>query len=138
MSAKKLTTKPEDAGFGFFDDGPAASNEPAAESPVCGDCINLGYELTISNVAEIKQRIEASMANSGKIRLDPSELKKIDASGLQMLYSLQKTLARSSQQLLWCSRNPVLDSASELIGMSCLIDATSTTSSDQNQGFGFF
>ena len=108
--------------------------EPAVTS---GELLSLGSELTIKNVADFKQQIEASLTGDNDIRLDPGDLQKIDTSGLQLLYSLQKTLAKSSQQINWVSRNSVLDSAAELIGMDELIQAT-TASSDQEQGFGFF
>jgi len=110
----------------------------ASKSVTCSsEVLNLGSELTIKNVADFKKQIEASLAGDSDIRLDPGELQKIDTSGLQLLYSLQKTLAKSSQQLHWVSRNSVLDSAAELVGMNELINAI-TDSPEQDQGFGFF
>ena len=128
----------EDVNFGFFDDEPAGSSGVVLEPDAGGNIINLGVELTIKNVADIKQRIETNLADDLEIKLDPVDLQKIDACGLQMLYSLHKTLAKSSQRLHWQSRNTTLESAAELIGMGHLMDATSTDSPEQNQGFGFF
>ena len=133
----KSTDMVEETGFGFFTDQATTSSESVTMTPANGEFLKLGCELTIRNVAEFKQQVEASLASEIEIKLDPSELQKIDASGLQMLYSLQKTLAKSSQQLCWSSRSPILDSAATLIGMGELTNATKALSG-QDQGFGFF
>jgi len=97
----------------------------------------MGSELTIKNIASFKQCIDESLAQEMEIRLDSSDLQKIDTAGLQLLFCLQKSLRKSGHQIDWVSKSEVVESASKIIGIEILFDNASE-SIEQDQGFGFF
>ena len=147
MARKKdaLDKMPEnhDPGFGFFDDHPfpSAGDRVASE----GDCesLALGYELTIRNVRAFKEKLDASLASNRQVILDPAELQEIDTAGVQLLFSLQRSLAKTGQSLRWASKNPVIDSAATILGLDELVGDGGVIDggvgkNDSSEGFGFF
>ncbi len=122
----------ENVNFGFFDAGVNVVETKQASTESDGALISLGSALTIKNIVEFKQTVDAGLALNGDITLDSAELQKIDSAGLQLLFSLQKSLRKTGQELLWADRNPMIESAASLIGLSEL------TSDGASQGFGFF
>ena len=110
--------------------------QPETLNSHCGS-IATGSELTIKSVASFKKLIDDSLSQRVEIRLDASELQKIDTAGLQLLFSLQKSLRKSGRQIEWLSQNDVIKSASIMIGMGSLFE-NDKASIEQDQGFGFF
>lgn len=137
----------ENLHFGFFDDDNSADKAVDQSENSCnGNVIDLGESLTIKTVADVKRRIEQCLMQQQDLALDSADLQKIDTSGLQMLFSLRKSLAQSHQQLNWKFRNPVIDSAAKLCGLEEIVagpaevatQQDSSTGSATDQGFGFF
>ena len=146
----------EDQGFGFFDDAPVAkitkpeevldegqsfgffdSDESLSTQAVKlndeNNIINLGAELTIRSVSACKELIDANISNGFDIKLAAGDLQKIDTSGLQLIYSLNKTLEKTSQSIIWESSNSIINDAALLIGMPKLLE-----SSEDEGSYGFF
>jgi len=140
----------ESQGFGFFDDEPEEkeseqsqgygffdSSEPLTSQAAAVDratnIIDLGAELTIRSVSTCKTLIDENLSNGFDIKLSAGELQKIDSAGLQLIYSLNKTLEKTSQSISWVSSNSIINDAAKLIGMPKLLE-----SSDDEDAFGFF
>jgi len=129
------TTSPiEGTDFGFFGDDETAQ---AASENSGNDVIALDSELTIKNVSSFKQLIDDRLLESAELRLDPSDLQKIDTAGLQLLFSLKASLGNSGRQIEWTNPSEVITSAAKIIGMESLLDSD-LSRTEQDQGFGFF
>ena len=122
----------EGTNFGFFGDDKRAQAEA-----IDSDSIVIGSELTIKNVADFKQQIDDSLIQQDEIRLDAAELQKIDTAGLQLLFSLQKSLQKSGHQIEWTNQSDVIVSAAKIVGMESLFESD-IANIEQDQGFGFF
>ena len=68
--------------------------ENVAMSEPVNEYYELDTELTMKNVAEVKFQLDQLMQRDTPVAIDAGALRKIDSSGLQMLYSLQKSLAK--------------------------------------------
>jgi len=156
-----------EVGFGFFADEdaieheqqvqqqPGDTNTNSNQEPVMtetsADVINLGPELSIKTVAELKSSIEPFYASHANISLDASELQKIDTAGLQLLFSLKQSLDRRQQKINWVHSNAIINQAAEIIGMEALADEVEAANfgffdepspveskSESEDGYGFF
>ncbi|MCP4433322.1 MAG: STAS domain-containing protein [Gammaproteobacteria bacterium] len=122
----------ENINYGFFQSNNEISESVKnSDSTGSAEVVSLGETLTVKTVAECKKNIVDSMTKNAEITLDSASLQKIDTAGLQLLLSLQKSLALTQQQINWKNRNPVIDSAARLTGMTEIIEEAST-------GYGFF
>ena len=135
--AEAEVTKPvedieQDQGFGFFD-----SSEPLTTQSVeldgASNIINLGADLTIRSVSSCKALIDENISNGFDIRLAAGDLQKIDTAGLQLIYSLNKSLEKTSQSISWESSNSIINDAASLIGMPRLLEL-----SEDEGSHGFF
>ncbi|MDH5353976.1 MAG: STAS domain-containing protein [Gammaproteobacteria bacterium] len=134
----------EGSDFGFFDNEIASPESEMENQDLKYDLLSMGSELTIKNVAMFKEKIDASLANQMDIKLDPADLQKIDACGLQLLYSLHANLSNTGQKIHWASKNPVINSAASILGLTELLQSSTVTTGvestvdSQSEGFGFF
>lgn len=145
-------TDQKEAGYGFFDSDSSVSTDlDGVKSDSRGAVLSLGDALTVKNVAECKKQITEYLARNSEITLESADLQKVDTAGLQLLFSLQKSLAISQQRIIWKDANPVIESASRLTGLIDIIEGASSTrrlntdaqqkpqtQSPADQGFGFF
>lgn len=122
-----------DSGYGFFDDAAANSDIAEQNSQVSEDNIDLGSDLTIRTVAQIKSAIDYKLQQGTDIQLSAQSLQKIDTAGLQLIYSLVQTLEKSSSQIHWSGTSDLINDAAQQLGLPELIQ-----SSTQDDGFGFF
>lgn len=126
----------EPAGFGFFDDPPTQATEQTAEADELSEVIDLGAELTIRSVASCKSRLDQSFQNGFDIKLQAGSLQKIDSAGIQLIYSLNKTLEKTSQSIQWMGSSPIINQAARLAGLPDLIEMGNVEEDDA--AFGFF
>jgi len=124
----------EGTNFGFFGDDEQAQAETLVSD---NDLLVLDSELTIKNIANFKHLIDDHLSQHAEIRLDASGLQKIDTAGLQLLFSLQKSLRNSGRQIEWAHQSDVIVSATKIVGMEALLESD-MASIEQDQGFGFF
>lgn len=117
--------------YGFFDTSDNLASSPGVDDD--SNIINLGAELTIRSVATVKPLIDESISNGFDVKLAAGELQKIDTAGLQLIYSLSRTLEKTSQAITWESSNSIINDAAALIGMPGLLE-----SSEDEGSFGFF
>lgn len=120
----------EDEGFGFFDQSEVL--EIVDSKQIEGEVLDLGSELSIKTVAEIKQQIDQMVAADIDVVINAEELIKIDTAGLQLLFSLRESLAKTGHHIKWAGTSSVINDSAELIGMPVL----APKSKDAN--FGFF
>jgi len=142
----------EEDAYGFFDDSLAGEFTKSAQSDESGKTIDLGTELTIRSVASCKAQIDDNLLQGQEIKLQAENLQKIDSAGLQMLYSLDKTLKKTSQSIHWVNSSAIINEAARMIGLEDLIaidideagfgffnDEPAVKSAQQEEsGFGFF
>lgn len=119
-------------GFGFFDTSDQLSSQSIQQDSTT-NIINLGAELTIRSVAACKQIINENIVNGFDIKLAAVDLQKIDTAGIQLLYSLHKTLEKTSQTINWVNSNSIINDTCQLLGLPKLLETT-----EDEGSFGFF
>ena len=122
----------EDQSFGFFDTSDQLSSQ-SAQLDSSTNVINLGADLTIRSVSSCKKMIDESISNGFDVKLAAGDLQKIDTAGLQLLFSLHRTLEKTSQSINWVSSNSIINDRAQLLGMPKLLE-----SSEDEGPFGFF
>lgn len=122
----------ENSAYGFFESTPHDSTSQSTQIDESTHVINLGVDLTIRSVAACKSMIDETISNGFDIKLTAAELQKIDTAGLQLIYSLNKTLEKTAQVIQWESSNAIINEAAQMIGMNNLIETTA------EEAFGFF
>ena len=100
----------------------------------------LDTELTMKNVAEVKQQLDKIMQADTPVSIDADALRKIDSAGLQMLYSMQKSLKKNGASINWKQDSEVIKTAAAIIAMDfeTVPDQKSIAEIEAEQGFGFF
>lgn len=131
---QEVETNSSDEGFGFFaDDAGKDSPEQKEIKQVSKEnVLNLGSELTIRTVSEMKQQIDSKLSDDEEIVLDAEEMIKIDMAGLQMLYSLKHCLEKTGHHIKWVGTSTVINDSAEMIGMPLLAPKS------KDACFGFF
>ena len=119
-------------GFGFFNDDDNVSSSQVSTQLSVDNVIQLGAELTIRNAAECKTLIDEQLSTGMDIVLAASDLQKIDTSGVQLIYSLKKTLQKTGQSIQWQSESSLINQAANLLGLEDLYEA------QDSDAFGFF
>lgn len=125
------STDDVDPGYGFFDEDLKGASKPARLDEN-DDAINLGVELTIRSIAECKALIDEQYSSGESVKLDAAELQKIDSAGLQMIYSLKKTLEKNHRNLEWLNISQVINDGAGALGLPGLCNEQASS------GFGFF
>jgi len=83
--------------------------------------IRLPSQFTIRNIEEAYQRCEQALSDSGVLRIDASEVSKIDTAGMQVLLALKKELATQHLALEWVAVNDVVKDAATMLGIRDLL-----------------
>jgi len=134
-NASDLETSTEDEGFGFFtdDENDVLEVENMETLNISkDDAINLGSELTIKTVAEVKNQISSLLTNDVDVVINAEEMIKIDTAGLQLLYSLKEALGETGHHIKWIGTSTVINDSAAIIGMPILAPKTKAAC------FGFF
>lgn len=77
--------------------------------------IECGNRLSIDQAESLYQKFEAALLAGGDVTLDAESVQYSDTSGLQLLLSLQKTLATTGNSISWQGVSPnVLETAGYL------------------------
>ncbi len=122
--------------YGFFDDDQESAQPDTRTVNVHAkdQVIETGAELTIRSVAAFKEMLERSLADGNDVYISAQGLRKIDTAGLQLLYSLKQSLAKTHQSIQWVHSSNLINDAAGLIGLPALADAVA----DEDESFGFF
>ncbi len=118
----------------------SSKQEQLAVADTANDYLVLDSELTMKNVAEFKLQLDEIMKADTPVSIDAAALRKIDSAGLQMLYSLQKTLKKNGASINWKQESDVIKTAADIIEMDFVAvpDQKSIAEIEAEQGFGFF
>ena len=81
------------------------------------DAVRLPGELTIAQSGEFYQRFSELVEQGRDIVLDGSEINRIDAAFIQLLYQVQRALAETSHSLKWVNTSEALIRSVKLLGM---------------------
>lgn len=125
-------TNEDDEGFGFFSDEDLEAVNTQTLDITKDEAINLGSELTIKTVSEVKEKIANLMAADIEIVINAEEMIKIDTAGLQLLYSLKEALNQTGHHIKWIGTSTVINDSAEIIGMPLLAPKS------KEACFGFF
>ncbi len=121
------------AAYGFFADESAELASAGSLTGTADGTIDLGAELTIRSISASKTMIDQALATGKDIRIDISQLQKIDSAGVQMIYSLLQTLGKTTQAVTWVGSNTMLNDAAGLLGMAPVIG-----DQQADEAYGFF
>lgn len=91
--------------------------EPKDVSPG-GNIIHMGVSITIREVNELFGLIKDRLNQDQTIRIDCSELEKMDASGLQLLTVLKRHAAISGIDVEWITPGDKLIRSADLLGLT--------------------
>ncbi|MBT4075479.1 MAG: STAS domain-containing protein [Gammaproteobacteria bacterium] len=122
----------EDTGYGFFDNSDQLDSQSEGLDNST-NVIHLGADLTIRSVTACKALIDENLTNGFDVKLAAGDLQKIDTAGLQLIYSLNNTLDKTSQSITWVSSNSIINDAAKLIGLPQLME-----SPEDDGAYGFF
>ncbi len=84
--------------------------------------IQCGERLSIEMVEELFSRVEASLHNSADICLAGNNIQFCDTAGLQLILSLQKTLAKTGGSICWQGVSPVLTETAAYLGLTRVLN----------------
>jgi len=79
--------------------------------------IHCGSRLSIDQVEELYQKLEGAMLSGGDLALDAGDVHFCDTAGLQMLLSLQKTLAATGNKVEWAKVAGVVKDTAGYLGL---------------------
>lgn len=80
--------------------------------------IDCGDTLGIADVATLYSKLIETIADGHSIKLNISELERVDAAAIQMIHALKKELSEHGMQLLWTSPSDAFRSAVNLLGLA--------------------
>ena len=83
--------------------------------------IRLPSQFTIRQIEDAYQRCEEALRDSGVLRIDVSDVSKIDTAGLQLLLALKQELATQQLTLEWVAVNDVVRDAASMLGIADLL-----------------
>jgi anti-anti-sigma regulatory factor len=85
--------------------------------------IKLPAQFTIGEVAAVHERFLESIKSSDAIKLDASEVVKVDGAAMQLMAALFVTAKTAHLQLCWEKSSDVLQDAAKLLGLLPLFEA---------------
>jgi len=91
-------------------------------SSAAENVIRFPSQFTIRNIEEAYQRCEQALSDTGVLRIDVSEVTKIDTAGMQVLLALKKELEAQHLALEWVAVNDVVRDAAFMLGIRDLWD----------------
>jgi len=80
--------------------------------------IDCGDALGIADVAGLYATLLEKLADGYQLKLNISELDRVDTAAIQMLYSLAKELAGHGMELYWTSPSDAFKNAITLLGLA--------------------
>ena len=79
--------------------------------------IELPSVLDISRVTEAKASLLEALDRGGEVVVDGSQVERIDAAGVQLLYAFVRELVRQDRDFCWQTPSEHLTSATACLGM---------------------
>ena len=87
--------------------------------------ISLGSTLGIREVGDLRARLLAAI-DAGPVVIDASAVEQADSAGLQLLVSLERSLAARGEGVVYSGGSPALYDAARLLGLhgACRLPGT--------------
>lgn len=85
--------------------------------PEMGGRFVLGSEVVLGGVAELRARLEMSMAGGAPVDLDASTVRRIDTAGLQLLVAFHHEMSRRGQRVTLHQPSPAFRESLETSGL---------------------
>ena len=79
--------------------------------------VRLPSQFTIRQIEDTYRQCEAALRDADILRIDGSDVSKIDSAGMQVLLSLKKELAAQHVALEWIAVNDVVLDAAAMLGI---------------------
>lgn len=79
--------------------------------------VDLEHALTIADVADVYARILGILAEHETVKINISNLERVDTSGLQLLYNLALYGLNGGVQVIWSEISSAFDEAAGFIGL---------------------
>jgi len=80
--------------------------------------IDCGETLGIADVGDLYATLLTELAEGNTVRLDVSEIERIDAAALQMIYAYSKEAIRQGEALSWISPSQAFLRSVNLLGLA--------------------
>jgi len=84
--------------------------------------IACGEALGIAEVADVYATLLAALAEGSSVDLDISQLERVDAAALQMLYAFSKERATQGSSLTWTAPSEAFSRSAKLLGLAELMN----------------
>lgn len=91
--------------------------EDSRENPVQDDTFMFPEQLTIAEAGDYHRLFSSRLQQGGDISVDASRVARIDAAFIQLLFSVQRTLADAGCSLRWTAISPAVCQSVDLLGM---------------------
>lgn len=98
---------------------PAAAEESSEEG---GSALVFAESLTIADVGEMKEKMQALLDLGGAIVLDAGEIETIDSAGMQLLTALVKEANSRSQDITWQAVSEKVSNAAQGLGLTEILN----------------
>jgi ABC-type transporter Mla MlaB component len=85
--------------------------------------IRLPPQFTIRTIEEVCRRFEEALKGAGTLRVDVSDVTKIDTAGLQLLLAIKMELASHQTAPEWLGTNATIDEAAAIAGLTGLLNS---------------
>ena len=90
--------------------------------------IDCGDALGISDVGDMYARILMELSEGVEIQFDVSQIERIDAAALQMIYAFSKEAVTNGKPLTWKEPSEAFIRSAKLLGMAELMKLDENTS----------
>jgi len=87
--------------------------------------IDCGDALGISGVGDLHTQILMELSEGHEIQFDVSQLERIDAAALQMIYAFSKEAATNGTPLVWNEPSEAFVKSAKLLGLAGLMNLES-------------
>jgi ABC-type transporter Mla MlaB component len=84
--------------------------------------IRLPSHLTIRQAAEVYRQCEDALKGTASLRVNASEVSKVDTAGLQLLVALKTEMDQQRSAIEWISITDELRRAAQFMGLQHLFD----------------
>ena len=84
--------------------------------------IDCGDALGISGVGDLHTEIIMELSEGNKIQFDVSQIERIDAAALQLIYAFYKEALANDQPLVWNAPSEVFVRSAKLLGLAELMN----------------
>ena len=91
-----------------------------AESP--DNFVQLPSHLTIRQVEQVHRQCEVALKGTGNLRIDASDVSKIDTAGLQLLMALKIEMDNQHSAIEWIAITDELRRTASFMGMQALFE----------------